>query len=415
MSARQPLASTPGASHRLLRRLLAGLAAAVLLLAAFWRLSLPPRPDRFYDPPAGAIASPGTLLRAAPFVRDVPARARGWRILYATRRADGAPAVASAIVLVPLAPSLRPRPVIAWAHGTTGVEAGCAPSLLAHPFPDVPALGAVIGRGWALVATDYPGLGTRGMGREPVHPYLVGADEAHSALDAVRAARHLPGSGLSDQVVVWGHSQGGHTALWTGILAETYAPDLALAGVAALAPASDLPELTERVQSTLAGRITTSYLVTAYSGVFSDVQFDQVVRGPARLLARDIARRCLGGMRALTSVAEAHMLGGPIFREDPRTGAFGERLRENTPTAHIAAPLLIAQGLKDPLVLPEVQAAYVGRQCRAGQPLTYLTYPDRDHLSLVAADSPLIAVLLGWSEERFRGVPARDRCPGRGL
>ena len=388
---------------------------AVLVLAGLWWLSLPARPDRFYDPPAGDLGPPGSLLRAAPFTRDVPAGARGWRILYATRRSDGAPAVASAIVLVPLASSSQPRSVIAWTHGTTGVEAGCAPSLLEHPFANVPPLSAVIGRGWAVVATDYLGLGTHGVGLQPVHPYLVGVDEARSALDAVRAARHLEGSDLSGQVVVWGHSQGGHAALWTGILAASYAPDIAIAGVAALAPASDLPRLAQRTQSTLAGRITTSYLVTAYSADFSDVQFDAAVRGTARPLARDIARRCLEGVRALPSVAEALMLGGSIFREDPGTGALGERLRENIPAARIDAPLLVAQGLADPLVLPDVQAAYIERRCSAGQSLVYLTYPGRDHLSLVSADSPLIADLIGWSADRFQGLPARDQCPVRGL
>jgi alpha-beta hydrolase superfamily lysophospholipase len=115
--------------------------------------------------------------------------------------------------------------------------------------------------------------------------------------------------------------------------------------------------------------------------------------------------------RALTSIAEALALGGSIYRATEAGGAFGHRLEENTPTAHIAAPLLIAQGLADDLVYPDVQAAYVERQCRSGQSLTYLTYPGRDHDSVVAADSPVYADLVRWSAERFQGLPVRDRCP----
>jgi alpha-beta hydrolase superfamily lysophospholipase len=190
---------------------------------------------------------------------------------------------------------------------------------------------------------------------------------------------------------------------------------MTIAGVAALAPASDLPRLVQRTQGTVAGRVVTSYLTAAYSAAFPDVRFDEVVRGAARVLARDIAGRCLADARTLTSVAEARVLGGSIFRGDPAAGKLGARLRENVPAGHIAAPLLIAQGLADELVLADVQADYVERQCRAGQSLTYLTYAGRDHVSLVAADSPVNADLIAWSDERFRGVPVRDRCPGRPL
>lgn len=399
-------------------RVVAGLALAGALVAfGLWRLSLPSAPDGFYRPPAPSAgappAAPGTLLATAPFDRGLPPGARAWRILYVTGTGNGTPAVASAVVLVPIAPAARPRPVVAWAHGTTGIVASCAPSLFKQPFPFVPALSKVIERGWAVVATDYIGLGVTGPAG--VHPYLMGPDEAHAVLDAVRAAHHLTGAELSDQVLVWGHSQGGHAALWTGIVAPSYAPELRIAGVAALAPGSDLPQQVRRTQDTLAGRLIDSYIVTAYSELYPDVHFDAAVRLGARQLARDIARRCLDGRRMLASVAEAHLLGGSIFAADPSTGALGARLRQNVPDGHIAAPLLIAQGLDDPLVLADVQTAFVADRCRAGQALTYLTYPGRDHLSLIAPNSPLIAVLLAWSVGRLEGAPAEDRCPGRGL
>src|SRR5690606_16853591 len=126
-------------------------------------------------------------------------------------------------------------PVIAVGHGTTGVVPRCAPSLAAEPFADgaSAALERLVRDGWVGVMSDYVGLGTAGP-----HAYLVGPDAAHHVLDAVRAARELDGTALADDVVVWGHSQGGHAALWTGLLAPTYAPDVALRGVAAFAPAT---------------------------------------------------------------------------------------------------------------------------------------------------------------------------------
>src|SRR4029450_3380385 len=92
--------------------------------------------------------------------------------------------------------------------------------------------------GYIVVATDYPGLGTDG-----IHPYLIGESEARSVLDSVRPARELPNTGASNRFAVWGHSQGGHAALYTGEVAARYAPELKLVGVAAAAPATYLVEL----------------------------------------------------------------------------------------------------------------------------------------------------------------------------
>jgi hypothetical protein len=92
----------------------------------------------------------------------------------------------------------------------------------------------ILAQGWVLVATDYTGLGTEGP-----TPFLIGQGEARSVLDAVRAARQLKQVSLADKTVIRGHSQGGHAALWAGILAPAYAPGDNVIGVAAPAPASD--------------------------------------------------------------------------------------------------------------------------------------------------------------------------------
>jgi hypothetical protein len=89
-----------------------------------------PRPNAFYDAPDEVPSRPGILLRSAPYTTAVPDTARAWRILYTTTRDDQTPALASAIVLVGRDTPAGPPPVIAWAHGTTGWERKCAPSIL---------------------------------------------------------------------------------------------------------------------------------------------------------------------------------------------------------------------------------------------------------------------------------------------
>jgi hypothetical protein len=109
-------------------------------------------------------------------------------------------------------------------------------------------------------------------------------------------------------------------------------------------------------------------------------------------------------------VAASLALDKPVYAVDPAGGALGQRLAQNTPGGLIQAPLFIAQGAADRLVLPSVQARYVKQRCAAGQKLDYLTYPGRDHVGLVTSDSPLIAALFSWTEDRFAAEPAPDNC-----
>lgn len=184
------------------------------------------------------------------------AGALAWLILYTTTRDEGRPAVASAIVVAPGGGKPSAREVIAWAHGTTGVHETCAPSVLEGTFSTGAffSVEEVVEEGWVLVATDYVGLGTAGP-----HPYLIGQGEARSVLDAVRAARQMPELDLAERTVVWGHSQGGHAALWTGAIGPSYAPEVDLIGVAALAPASNLVALVDNLGNVTGGSIFAAY------------------------------------------------------------------------------------------------------------------------------------------------------------
>lgn len=376
------------------------------LLAVVWWASRPPMPDRFYAWSAPVRPDAGTLLRSELFTRGIPPGARAWRLLYATTRADGTATVASAIVLAADRPLKDPRPVVAWAHGTTGIAPGCAPSVMAKPLANVPAIEGLLQEGWVYVATDYAGLGTGGG-----HGYLIGDDAARSVLDAVRAARQLSGLAIDNQVVVWGHSQGGNSTLWTGMRAPAYAPDVNVLGVAALAPASDLTVLVSGSKSSSFGKITSSYLLHAYAAVYPDIRIDDYMRSGLQLVVADLARRCVGEWPTLVSILQAKLLPGDgIFSRSPVSGALGLRLAQNSPKQPIAAPVLIAQGQADDLVLPAVQDSYVAARCAAGQPIDYRTYPGLDHLSLVALNSPLGADLVAWTRDRFAGRPAVDSC-----
>lgn len=392
-----------------LRRIAAVLSATVALAAAAaWLAARPAAPDAFYDiAAADSGGPPGRLLRSEPFARGMPPDADARRILYTTSRADGAPAVASALVILPRRPAAAPRDIVAWAHGTTGLARGCAPTLLARPLAHTPAVTQALARGWAIVATDYVGLGAAGR-----HAYLVGEESARGVLDAVQAARGDAALGLGARFVVWGHSQGGHSALWAGMRAPTHAPALELRGVAALAPASDLPALVAAARASPFGKIVSSYMITAYAAAYPDIDADAYLKSWARPIVADMAGRCVGGYETLVSVAGAMALGDGVFARDPIVGRLGARLTANVPREPIAAPVLIAQGDRDDLVSPAIQAGHVAARCAAGQAIDYRVYAGRDHLSLVAAGSPLEDELIVWTADRLAGRPAAPGCPG---
>ena len=187
-------------------------------------------------PVAAQPARSSNLVSAVP-IAGAPAGARAFRVSYHSSDGNGAPIDVTGVIIVPAgrAPA-GGRDIVAWAHGTSGIADSCAPSTNDWLFGSIAGLNEMLGRGYIVAATDYQGLGGPGP-----HPYLVGPSAALSVLDAVRAARSLPRAGASNRFAVWGESQGGHAALWTGQLAPVYAPELRLVGVAAAAPPVDLP------------------------------------------------------------------------------------------------------------------------------------------------------------------------------
>ena len=142
-------------------------------------------------------------------------------------------------------------------HPTSGVVKKCPPSLMPDISGTIWRLPQMLAKGYIVVATDYPDLGTPG-----IHPFLIGeSEEGRAVLDSMRATRALLRSGACNRFVVWGHSQGGQAALNTGELAQSYAPELKLLGVAAAAPATCLAELFDADKSTASGKEMTTMAI----------------------------------------------------------------------------------------------------------------------------------------------------------
>lgn len=369
-----------------------------------------PVADSFYDAPTEVPAEPGRLVRWDAYSGDLPEGLRGYRILYTTTASDGTDALASGVLAVPVADD-EPAPLVAWAHGTVGVARGCAPSLRrdAISSDSIPATDALAERGWAMVATDYTGMGTQGR-----FPYLVGTGEGHSVLDSARAARQVPGVRLADETVVWGHSQGGHAALWAGQLASSYAPDLDVVGTAALSPAADPLALAQVVHDNPGAgtALAVSFVATAYAQTYPDIDLDEVVAPSARTIVREAATRCTSEASTLLTVLTGLAVARdqPILRSAPTTGAIGERLRENVPTGPWSAPLFVGHGTDDGVVPYRLTQEYLPALCASGADVEPHAYEGRSHLDVLGADSPLGADLVAWTSARLAREPATTNC-----
>src|SRR5437660_11010570 len=335
-------------------------------------------PDAFYDPPSGLPHQPGALLRSEP-LKDVilPAGMRGWRILYATTVDDSTPATAVGTVFAPTDPPAGPRPVITWEHATTGLLQKCMPSLVSAPSAGIPGRDRIVMAGWVVVATDYPFAEKGGP-----HPYLIGEGEARAALDSVRAARQMSELTLDKRMVVWGHSEGGHAALWTGIVGPRYAPDLEILGVAAIAPAANIKNIL--AMNVAVDKRFGPYLALAYSRFYPDIIFEQALRPEAFDAARQIVNLCdfVPPEDPERIEALAATFDGPALATSSNK-ALQARLEQNTADRLIKAPVVIAQGLSDTVVPSSATEAYVEERCAAGQsPLEYWTFARRDHLTI---------------------------------
>ncbi len=355
--------------------------------------------------PASAHAAPGEIIRIEPLTGGGPGNSNAFRILYRSTGLNGAPIEVSGAIWFPDEPPPEGGwPVVAWAHPTSGVVEKCAPSLM----PDVAGmtwgLPEMLLRGYVVVATDYPGLGTPGY-----HPYLIGVSEGRAVLDSVRAARNIPETGAQKRFAVWGHSQGGHAALYTGQLAKSYAPELELVGVAAAAPATELAALFEADKGTETGDMLSAMALWSWSHVFNH-KLDGIVAPAAMPAFEQTATDCLETIDEAAALEKAAEPLKEIFlTADPtKVEPWRAIMQRNQPGgAPPGAPVYIAQGTADTTVHPDITKQFARSLCRHGHPVSLALFNGVTH-TFIARDAASNAV--DWIAARFEGDQAPSDC-----
>ncbi|WP_067819031.1 lipase family protein [Actinomadura kijaniata] len=356
----------------------------VALGSALVVLSAPVSPAR-----AAPARSAGSVVSVTPLPAGLwlPGTGSAHRVVYRTTGPTGRPALSSGAVFVPRGtPPEGGWPVVSWTHGTVGLGDACAPSTAGRSQRDVTYLTRWMSEGYAIVSTDYAGLGTPG-----VHPYLDGRSAAHSAVDMVRAARGVDRS-LAARWVAVGQSQGGHAALFTAVVAPRYAPDLDFRGAVATGPPSNLegivslagPHIPDLPLADLTAY--TAYILAGLRAARPAFDVGRYLTPLGRRVVADAERLCYADMVTRTrGVSIGSMLRRPLF-----DAAFFGQLRSVTevPLTGYRRPFFVAQGVNDTTVPIPLTLKLAGDLKARRQPVTFRAYPGADHSGTMAASLP---------------------------
>ena len=349
-------------------------------------------------------APPGTLIDVEPLGEFGEVSA--YRILYHSLSRRGEDIAVSGYVLAPLDDAADTEwPVVAYAHGTTGMADQCAPS--ATVDSDLRSFGGEAGLltqlaalGYVVVATDYEGLGTPGL-----HPYLVGESEARSILDSVRAVQRTEGLNVSDKFAVAGISQGGHAAIHAGQYWQTYAPELDLVGVVSMAPPSQATLMYDAIINTSSKGFIYMALA-AYDAAYDEVDVSEVLTPKGVELLAELENGCTD---YVFNVFNQHEVSDLVSVDNPLAiPAWRDIAIDNdvNQRAH-PAPLFIAHGSADTLI-PAVSSALLCAQITPipdQGPTLRKTYEGATHGGVATAAADDIAT---WLAARFAGEEVEE-------
>ncbi len=374
------------------------------------------KPSSFYTPPDPLPQQPaGTVLRSES-IDDAPEGTAAWRLLYLSRDNTGDPVAVSALYVEPTTPPTQGNrfPLMAFAHGTTGIGVECGMSQA--PFEDKTAgneywrtlIGPMVSAGYAVVATDYEGMGAPGNAT-----YLL-RKQSYDVLDSLRAALTLRPQRLDSlNLGVLGHSEGGYVALTTADMAAEYAPELSIRGSVAQAPGG-VPPIPAAINALLgstggdgptprSGYITD--LSTSWNETYPDISNaqDWYTADGAKLIPQ-AAKLCQGAQLDFLDKPFHDYFNSKVPIDLAKIPAMEQPL-----VHHSAIPILIQQGDLDVGVVPQLTRAMAVQGCALGDKVHYEAYPNDVHRSVqYTARGPF----LNWLNARFSGEPMTDYCEG---
>ena len=347
----------------------------------------------FYDTPHPLPpGKPGELIRSEPIDQyNLPYELSALRILYRSRTATGEDVAVSAVVLVPDGkPPAGGWPVIAWAHEFRGAARQCAPSLMKN-LGAGPILAMYANLGYAVVATDYSGLGA-----DSSKPVLNMQSNALDVIYSVAAARAAVKE-IGSKWIAVGPFQGGLAAV---AVSESEVRDPNYLGSVATSGVADAQEAYQRFAQGSSNRMLL-VLASTVKALYPEFQLSDMLKDTALPAYQRVAQTCGGE-------TEPEFTNGMLKPGWENNRFVKEFFGLNTPGQKPAhGPLLVISGEADPAVPAEMTGKPVARMCKQGSRILFLKYPDLDSSGVMGAS---VADQISWIKARFAGHVAPGNC-----
>lgn len=372
--------------------------------------------------------------------------AQAWRIAYISSDVNDRKTISTGLLVAPTGKAPKEgRPVVSWAHGTTGTAQNCGPSQTVNPavplnqyflvggnsYTDygLPAVEEFIKEGYVVVATDYQGLGGGGK-----HQYVVSATQGRDAINAIRAAGVVKETGAGKKALIYGWSQGGGTTIAAASSGEYIAQkgtafdDIELVGFVAMAP-PDFVTIAPKdgVTEASAENMLDGFAKTFSNNVFnfthlamnlwatqaaypeklqlSDLYTDE----GAKAIDEIMSNKCVHVASDTLTYTYGDQYGALMKTKVNNAKAWADAIvAGSVPKAKPVAPVTVYWGTNDTVVPPVMGELYREQMCKMGANISRVQLAGEiTHFGTPAAAQPLY---LPWVKDRFAGKPLENGC-----
>lgn len=299
---------------------------------------------------------------------------------------DGSLAPVMAQVFVPVLKDDKQQqfPVIVYGAGTTGLADRCAPSredLARGNMGDYRNyMISEASQGYIVVMPNYEGFDNPARNQH----YFNKDNEARSMLSAGKAlvknaaANNIPAK--PEALFFGGYSQGGHAAFAAADYANTYIPDVKVAGIYGHGPTTNIAEYLKTNPNLAA------YFFASYSQYYPDIN-PKIILTPKWIgLLANAQKYCVDEAFGInsTSVSDVFtvsfktaLLNNTLDKDFPEVGKIFEE--NNAGTSYVGIPTMIVQGTTDPVVTDKVQGVFVDQLCKRGVSVDLKEYKGIHH------------------------------------
>ncbi|OAR02784.1 hypothetical protein LLEC1_04077 [Akanthomyces lecanii] len=349
----------------------------------------------------GLLVKPGTTV---------------YRIQYTSQDLDNSTVPATAFIALPFSPAKFKTstsnessatdlfPLVAYAHGTSGVYSGCAPSNGPGLY-DYDTWQLLVERGYAVVATDYAGLGNNATG----HKYCSFPIQVNDIVHSVTAARKAMGQIFTKEWMAVGHSEGGG-AVWKLAESEFVKADKGYIGTVSLAPAVKIADMFEKhIDFILASGYVTlvAKALQRFSPSYNFTMLGEIQR--QRMAVADMSQPCLAAQGTISvGLSRDQVISEKGLATDLST-VFKDWQAAMAPAngGRTSAPMMVIQGLNDTAVVPQVTHDSWQAACDDSNEVHLREYAALDHSPVVVGAA---AEWLAWIDARFNGEKTEGKC-----